>query len=575
MTPTLTYDRLVTQEARFFEIALTLQDAAADPAQFAHRYWRRLIEGWTIGDVLADAMRVSVPVVAQAGAEGFAAPPPALLTAPAVPLTYEGFLDEQTEIAGVLVEEHGDWTPYDLAHNAWRRLVEQGIWTHANLLHDIKGEPLDPVEPELPPDGGYGPPPGPAHFHGRQFRRADGHPYCSHATHFMEAFSLWCRDESTCREQIVRIATASQTAGVTPCLRVLDTLGYYDYWRGREVAPVAFTAKGGYHVPATAHYYERLGAFLTFCASFGCMVRWSRGDTQLFGSGSALRAHIEQGADVLTRVGVAVCEVWEVCNEATLNGVETPDEARGHLEAFQARCPSVMASYGAPYGTEEADELQAWYGVGDYGAVHGYRPGNDSEEETTKTLRHIFSVRREAYEDDGARIVQGEPFGPGDDVSGGRSDNVELLTLAACMSHLTAQAWTYMSGWGVRWNGFIETQPGFYEVLRATAQIPPDIYAWSVTRGGLADNSFDSASGYWGDEGVSEGVARIDTANGGGRFFTLVYGGSGRKRITALHDLEGEIWNPADDSRTAFALAAGQTLDLTYDIGRVLRGRYL
>lgn len=580
MTPTLTYDRLVTQEARFFEISLTLQNAANDPQQFAHRYWRRLIEGWTVGDVLADTMRASIPVIAGPGAEGYTAPPPALLTEPDLALTYDEFLEEQSELAGVLTDQRGDWSPGDLAHNAWRRLVEQGNWTQANLIHDIKGEPLepppDPPKPPDQPDGWWPPPPGPCAFSGRQFCTVHGQPYLSHATHFMEAFSLWCRDEATARRQIAVIAEASHQAGVVPVFRFLDTLGFYDYWRGREVAPIAFTANGGYHVAATPNYYDRLADFLRYVRSYGAMVRWSRGDLQMFGGSAGIDAHIHRLTDVALSVGTDVCEVWEVCNEATLNGVPTPDDAKRYLDIWRSRVPDVKGAYGAPYGTEEPEELQAWLGSGDYSAVHGYRPGAETEEEFTKTLRHIFSTRREGYgeQSDRVRIVQGEPFGTGDDVSGGRTDNVEMLTLAACMSQMTGQAWTYMSGQGVRWNSPIEQQPGFYEVLRATAQIPADIYGWSVTRGGLNDNSFDSPTGYYGDAGVSEGPARIDTANGGGEFFTIVYGGAGRKRLRALHNVDGDIWNPASDDISLFTLQAGEEIEISYDVGRVLRGRY-
>jgi len=583
MDQSLSYDYLVKQEALMFQAVLL--GASNDPAQFAHRWWRRCIEGWTLGDVLADTLG-RVPVIGGYGTQGELRPPDGL--------HYELFLVEQLEIAETVAAIHGLWTAGDLAHNGWRRLIERGVWTHANLLHDIKGEPLEPVAvPEPPidptdpeplplPPGVYPPPPGPSRLEGRVWRLADGRAYLPHAVHFMEAFSLWCRDEPACRGQLTRIADLCHQHGVTPCIRFLDTLGFYDYWRGREVAPISFTAKGGYHVEATPDYYGRLAAFLAYVRDLGMLVRWSRGDLQLFGEGSsqqtAVQDHVQQGAAALSAVGVDVLEHWTACNECELNGVEEPTEADRYCQAFTASHPGVLAGYGAPYGTEESHELLKWAG-GDFSSVHGYRPGNDSLEESEKTLRHLFSVRREGYGDQSAEmpICQDEPTGPGEDVSGGRTDSVELLTLLAVLSHVTAQAWTYMSGWGVRHNGPIETQPGFSEVLRTTAQLPADLYGWHIFRGGNSENPWTSDSGFYGDSGVTHGPGRIDGASSpNGRFVVMVYGGKAPRVVRAQHRVEFFIWHPADDSRQGpYTMQPGDTREITYEIGRVLVGRFL
>lgn len=563
-----TYDQLVLQESVLFERALG-HPRAQDPQQFAHLYWRRLAEGWTLGDTLADVH--GLPVLHGAGFE----------PAHPAPVDYPTFLSEQAEVATLLQQQRESWSPQDLAHTAMRRLVERGLWTHANILRDIRGEDLEPTTPVVTPGHppvGLQPSPGPARLHGRVWLDRHGQPYLPHATHFMEMFALWCRDEPAARAQIVILADLSWRYGIAPCFRFLDTLGFYDFWRGREVSPIDFVARGGYHVPATPGYYDRLYDMLAFIRSLGGLVRWTCGDTQLFGTGEAqvqrLLEDVHRNADVLAAVGPDIMETWCAGNETTLNGIEQPEEARRYLRAFKSRHPYVACGLGAPYGTEEQAELLAWLEGGDFSAVHGYRPGNDSIGESETTLRHLFSVRREGYGHKSASvaIMQMEPFGTGADVSGGRTDNVELLTLAAVLSHITAQGWTYMSGWGVRWNGPIHEQPGFHEVLRATAQIPKDIYGWHIYRGGNSENPFAAVPGYYGDPGIAEGPHRVDGATNGHAFWNVVYGGRGRKRVRAQRAVEGVVWNPATDERAPFRLRAGEEFEVSYAIGRVLYG---
>lgn len=65
--------------------------------------------------------------------------------------TYDEFVGvESVEVSQAILETHGhNPSPGDMYHNAWRRLVEG--WTHANILHDIRGEPLEEPPPEPPP----------------------------------------------------------------------------------------------------------------------------------------------------------------------------------------------------------------------------------------------------------------------------------------------------------------------------------------------------------------------------------------------------------------------------------------
>lgn len=390
--------------------------------------------------------------------------------------------------------------------------------------------------------------------------------------HFMEAFSLFCKDENICIPQLQEIAK------VYPAIRFCDTLGYYDYWEGREVNPHDFTAQGGYHVPATAQYWDKLSRFYQVLKDLKLKAHHSRGDLQMFGSRDRIREHIGQVCRLIRDGGFQdVVELMEICNETVFNGVETPEDARYLAEQVYQDLPGTLVCHGAPGGTEEPDALRAWAEGADVGSVHGMRPG-----EFHDVLRHIFSCRREGFEESTV-IIQGEPFGPGDDVSGtrhdgdelGRSDDVEFLCAAALISTLTGQRWCYMSGYGVRWNGPIESQPGFREVPNAVAGCHSDVFNWTTTRGGSSNNPFKSPSGYYGDAGVSHGPARIDGSESGGRYAVLVNAGKPPYEIEACWDLDYEVLNPATmQVEQQGHLQAGQRLTLNYRIGRLVRSPF-
>ena len=390
--------------------------------------------------------------------------------------------------------------------------------------------------------------------------------------HFMEAFSLFCRDEATA------IAQLQEVAKVYPVIRFCDTLGYYDFWVNREVNPHDFTALGGYHVAATPDYWGKYIRFFQVLKDLKLKAHVSRGDLQMFGSRDRMKEHIRQVCALIRDNGFQdVVELMEICNETVFNGVEEPADAQYLAEVVYEILPGTLVCHGAPGGTEEPDALRAWAEGADVGSVHGMRPGDFHD-----VLRHIFSCRREGFEE-GTVVIQGEPFGPGDDVSGtrhdgdplGRSDDVEFLCAAAIISTITGQRWCYMSGQGVRWNSPLEVQPGFTEVPRAVAGCEPDVFNWTTTRGGSSNNPFKSPSGYYGDEGVGHGPARIDGAESGGRFAVLVNAGKPPYEIEACWDLDYEVLNPATmQVEAAGHLSAGQRLTLDYRIGRLVRSPF-
>ena len=173
---------------------------------------------------------------------------------------------------------------------------------------------------------------------------------------------------------------------------------------------------------------------------------------------------------------------------------------------------------------------------------------------------------------------QGEPIGPG--VSAQGTNDAEELGLLAAMSLASRQAWTYMSGQGVSWDGPIEAQPGFSvvpQVRDLIQQHVPDVMAFpEIVHGGRREARLRSPDGYYEPAaGIVQGPARIDQAvSPDGRTFAILYGGAGRKRVrnTSSSDVALLVARP-NRRRVAvegLVLGAGEVASISYRVGRIL-----
>lgn len=390
--------------------------------------------------------------------------------------------------------------------------------------------------------------------------------------HAMELFSAATRRFADVEAQLDAIAP------YYPVIRVCDSLGWYDYWQGREVGSVAYTAREGYRVEVTSDYFGYVVRFLQACQARGLKVFWSRGDLQMYGGITGIENHVRAVCRTIREHGLQdVIECMEVVNEPRFNGFSQhrPEDARRVAAVIRQELPGTLVCHGE--NSEEPEDAKAWMRGADVASIHGHRPGQYHD-----VLRHIFSSRREAL---GSSIAgkQGEPFGPGDDVSGtrhhgpelGRSDDVEFLCMAAAVSFISQQQWTYMSGYGVRWKGPIHEQPGFKEVAAVSTVFDPGMFGWHLTRGGLAENPWKSASGYHGDAGVTYGPHRVDSAVAGdGRYATAVYAGVAPYVIAAQFPVTYKVIHPATlQVEQEGAVNVGETLRLEYRIGRIIVGQ--
>ena len=134
-----TYDRFVNTEcpdvAEAFHAVNGVPPAAGN---MGHNSYRRLAQGWTANEVQAGIVDGSLNFT-RAPWFGW------------VPVDYDTFVGvESPEVAAAYGRVH----PPEMGHTAWRRFAE--FWTHRDILHSIKGEPLEDggpggAKPPLPP----------------------------------------------------------------------------------------------------------------------------------------------------------------------------------------------------------------------------------------------------------------------------------------------------------------------------------------------------------------------------------------------------------------------------------------
>ena len=384
--------------------------------------------------------------------------------------------------------------------------------------------------------------------------------------HFGEAFSAYVRRPDAVRRQLDVIADAGYHG-----VRAWDTLGYYaGGWRGREVSPIAFINDAGQTISPTPNYYEHLERFLIEHRGRGLIVHHSRGDLNSWAP-SQILDHCRLVGEVQRRVGLSVIGLNEAINECNMNIADySVTFLRRMLAAINN--PSTIEALSTPPGqTEELDDLRAY--AHDVFYVHGLR-----DHDPARMIVHLFTNGYEVAHATGTLGWQGEPTGPqirpGPGVYGPPTNNVETLTLMCAMSLIAKQAWVYMSAEGVFWNNPIEGQPGFYEVPQVKSYLPRDIMRGRLLHGGRSEAAFTSPSGFYGDPGVTEGPARIDGAElPDGRGAWVIYGGRGRKRALARRGFEGRVINTATGSEQAIVLRPGESVEMSYEIGRLLVGR--
>lgn len=304
--------------------------------------------------------------------------------------------------------------------------------------------------------------------------------------HFMEALGAWCHGR---QEEVKNELT--EAARYYAGIRYLDHLGYWDSnrpgeapwtaWKGRELTPYTFTAYSGRTVEPTRDYWQQYEEFLLFCHSIGLQVICDRGDLNGLTSSQKLEHMRNVGRlfDRLGYVGREVLGALMACNETYINGVNSPEFASQMLDEFKNGAgwwPSARG-LGSPNGRPDGVDIelpisfQEWsIGSATLCVIHGNRGSIEH------LIEHYFGYGGydKTIRDINKKVWNLEPIGGGTGVSVYELNDPEMLCGIAAVAMMTGQAWTFMSGNGVFFNGPISSMPGYLEVAALTKWIPAD-----------------------------------------------------------------------------------------------------
>lgn len=240
-----------------------------------------------------------------------------------------------------------------------------------------------------------------------------------------------------------------------------------DYWRGSDVGPW------------TPHYRDHLASFASAVRSRGLKWLVSQGDLwQLDRAGrEAVREALLSSLDRVDLVGM------DGGNEVMNNGGASPAQVAEWLQPIARRWPDLILSTTSPMeGADEADDRasrRAWE-IPPASTFDQHYLGDWS-----RSIRVQFNAGHE-------RVTfrfgwASEPRGPGRRVSVHRVERVGALCAMAVAAAIGKQAFVYFCGPGVRSDEGerFDQMPGFFEVPRTVALLPPTLHAWRTTHGGV------------------------------------------------------------------------------------------
>jgi hypothetical protein len=362
--------------------------------------------------------------------------------------------------------------------------------------------------PVPPPGGGTGiPVAGPVRILGEVFSDDNG-AFLPIGCHFGEAFSAWCRgQQAEVRQQVRTIRAAGYDH-----IRVWLNLGFYDSaWHGREVAFTRFRNKSGHWVEATPNYSDHRIAFNQMLLEQDIRGLFSRGDCNSIAE-SEIQHHLLEERRVLSHHPQVVFGT-ECANEKWQNFppaiAENEPKARQMMEAAFGGTGWLLQNSCPPGSGEEASAfahmVQGWFPSAN---VHGTRNFRDME----FVLRHFFNYGYErypaGYTGKKYALESTEPGGPGQGVSVGNTSELWKIMAMHAATLIGRTGTVYMSGFGVFWDGPIESQVGFWEVPQLRALFQSNAFLGQALHGGRGEAWVTSNGGF--SNTNPNGYARID-----------------------------------------------------------------
>lgn len=374
--------------------------------------------------------------------------------------------------------------------------------------------------------------------------------------------------------------------------------GWESFWKGREVVPVGMNQirEGGGGTTRFEPWPEWDDDFrwlLDECRRRNIALFLTAGDLQTFDNE---RAVYERAARVIAAGGYQDVIAFVDVNEGWQN-----TRARSDDPGYFKNLVAPIAALGIPWATSshsgfgiptEGREALRMMSVG-VGAPAGTVHGTGG---TTIMIRRAFNVRFEGWASD-VNGVQGEPRGPGRDVSAGRVDRPDWIALAAGVSGMTGQMYVLHTSRGIRdlapgepngdepWSAFDEY---FQRSRRLLDKLPRStIAAWghggrcgthaeAVLASTRADCAFhEDAPGVTGQFHRAD-VVRYRDSGSGLTHAVIVYGGdqNAPRSAKAVRNFTGTAFDSRGNDVGAFDIRAGQTWSApSSDAGFILVGR--
>ncbi len=346
------------------------------------------------------------------------------------------------------------------------------------------------------------------------------------------------------RERFYRTLDMLRSWGVVG-VRAFFGVCHPNYWPGREVLPVDAPRVG----TAWPNYEDLVQEAAQ--ALIDRRMAWfgTAGDLQEFADEHEVyrRAARALSHGDLMRV-MAVVDV----NEAWQNS------RHGDSVAHLASLVKPFADSGIPWATSAnplgyaRHNMEQMYVPVGAPVVTTHTTGHPHE----AMVRHTFNLRHDA-EGVGFRValMQGEPRGPGADVSAGAVNATGWVALAATMAAMTGQLYVLHCSRGVRdrdnddpWGAF---EPYFRRAHAMMSRLPNEA-VMAVGHGGRGGSdrealfaSSRSDGAFDGDKpGVTGQFHRADAVRyGSGRRAAMLYGGSGRREAKVVKATTGAFYN--------------------------------
>jgi hypothetical protein len=341
--------------------------------------------------------------------------------------------------------------------------------------------------------------------------------------------------------------------------RMLSMVGYHPSWAGREIAPVAFTARDDRAVGAWPDYWDQLSTLVDLAYDrYGLRTQITIfADAQLMPGKSDRSAHMQKLLDSVVAGREHKLMLLEVANEAWQNGF--PDEQGVvDLREFAALLadrtevlvaitsnhdwppPGGLAAFEKTYAGSAAD-VATWHFTRDRRTDDGWKPVYDCWD---------FG-NLPGY----PAVSSNEPIGPGSSVNAER-DPTRLVMAAAFAYTAKLPMYVFHSEAGVAGNGRFEDMPGIDRFGSIVRRLPSDLPNWARFDGNHETAPFTTFAGgqpnrYWPElDAAGDGCVRHAGSRRGARFVCVPIGiRPGGLQLAARHDLRCDIYDPLTGER--------------------------